>query len=188
MDKPRLLRRSWAFALCALFVATAVLAAPGPANAAQGCHIDPSWHISLIAADDSVAAAEFGWTGDDKGILHARTAISSIGPWERFLPVCVNGPGEVYALQSAYNGKYVSAELGWTGDRKGLLRARSDTIGPWEQFQINFINNGNDVALKSMANKLYVSAELGWTGTSKGELRAREGTIGAWETFGIWLS
>jgi hypothetical protein len=40
------------------------------------------------------------------------------------------------ALQSVANGRYVSAELSWGGDRNGLLRARATAIGPWERYNL----------------------------------------------------
>jgi hypothetical protein len=36
--------------------------------------------------------------------------------------------------------KYVSAELGWTGTSYGMLRARADVAGGWEQFNIIYQN------------------------------------------------
>jgi hypothetical protein len=42
----------------------------------------------------------------------------------------------VVAISTISNPKQVSAELGLSGDNHGLLRARADTIGPWEQFHI----------------------------------------------------
>ncbi|MFJ2582818.1 hypothetical protein [Kitasatospora aureofaciens] len=39
-------------------------------------------------------------------------------------------------LRSVANGEYVSAELAYSGDQYGMLRARTAAApGPWEQFQ-----------------------------------------------------
>jgi hypothetical protein len=37
-------------------------------------------------------------------------------------------------IRSVTNGRYVSAELGYHGDRYGMLRARATEIGFWEVF------------------------------------------------------
>lgn len=94
------------------------------------------------------------------------------------------------AIYSQAAGKYVSAELGWTGDFYGLLRARASTVGPWERFNVCEYQDGNYPSnevwtIQSLANGLYVSAELGWTGGLYGLLRARASTVGPWEKFNL---
>jgi hypothetical protein len=37
-------------------------------------------------------------------------------------------------LRSNANGRYVSTELGQTGSRDAMLRARATSYGPWERF------------------------------------------------------
>ncbi len=89
-----------------------------------------------------------------------------------------------FVLRSAASGNtdYVSAELGYTGANYAMLRARATSQGPWEQWTLTPLANGN-VALLSNANNLYVSAELGYTGSDYAELRARAWSIGPWEQF-----
>jgi len=87
----------------------------------------------------------------------------------------------------AANGLYVSAELGYTGDDYGMLRARAASVGPWEQFEECPLGPYT-ITLRSEANGLYVSAELGYTGTENGMqiygmLRARATSVGPWEEF-----
>src|SRR4051812_14265843 len=99
-SKSRRRRARWPrLAVVAIVAGTAIFPVATPANAAQSCRIDRSWHVSFVAGNDRLAAAELGWTGDDNGILHARTPVpvdaTGIGPWERFSPICVNGPGQV---------------------------------------------------------------------------------------------
>jgi len=84
----------------------------------------------------------------------------------------------------------VAAEIGWTGNGYGQLRARTpgaaSGIGPWEKFELQCVNGPAELyAIKSLANNKYVSAELGWKGNSYGLLRARATSIGAWEQFHI---
>jgi len=86
-------------------------------------------------------------------------------------------------IQSLANGKYVSAELGWSGDNYGMLRARSSKVGPWEKFR--FCYNGYNYTIQSLANGKFVSAEFGWSGASRGMLRARAPRAATWERFYI---
>jgi len=78
-------------------------------------------------------SAELGYTGDNYAMLRARA--TSIGPWEEFytthgpcLGLCMT------TIRSGANNLYVSAELGYTGDNYGMLRARTASAGPWENF------------------------------------------------------
>jgi hypothetical protein len=86
-------------------------------------------------ANGRYVSAELGWGGNDYGMLRARA--TSIGPWERFRVRSTGGGSSItWTIQSMANSRYVSAEVGWTGDRYGLLRARATAIGPWERFVI----------------------------------------------------
>lgn len=93
------------------------------------------------------------------------------------------------AIRSQGNGLYVSAELGYSGDRYGMLRARASTIGPWEKFQlcqyIGTVGPGNALywtsSLRSLANNKFVSVEYDYTGGWYGMLRARADSWGSWE-------
>lgn len=88
------------------------------------------------------------------------------------------------ALRANANGMYVSAEYGYAADLKGVLRARANQLGAWEQFVLEPI--GADLwAIRSPFSGLYVSAELGYGGSWAGLLRARASVIGAWEKFRI---
>lgn len=93
-------------------------------------------------------------------------------------------PSAVYALGFLENRRLVSAELGYPGDFNGMLRARADVLGPWEQFDLTW--DGSFWNLRSTANGLYVSAELGYGGDFYGMLRARAGGIGPWEQFNLY--
>ncbi|SNQ48911.1 conserved exported hypothetical protein [Frankia canadensis] len=78
---------------------------------------------------------------------------------------------------------YVSTEIGGTGDRQNLLRARAGAVGPWEKFNICFYDGYETIA--SVANNRYVSAEKNLTGEYYRSLRARATEIGPWEKFTI---
>ncbi len=85
------------------------------------------------------------------------------------------------ALLAYANGLFVSAELGYGGDHNGELRARANSIGPWEQYAITPVS-GDTIALQA-ANGKYVSAELNYPGASNGMLRARSDSVGPWEKY-----
>jgi hypothetical protein len=90
------------------------------------------------------------------------------------------------AIQSHGNDKYVSAEVGWSGDRYGVLRARADQIGPWELFEeCSYQNTSGQwvYTLRSQANGKLVSTEWNDTGHLQAVLRARADTEGTWEHY-----
>jgi hypothetical protein len=149
------------------------------------------------AGNGLLLAAELGYTGTTYGMIRARTDGSSfVGAWEQFQlvhlspdnPDSDNASSLIYAIQSLANGRFVSAELSYSGAYYGMLRARASTVGGWEQFQL--IPLGESwFWLKNLGNGLLVSAELAYTGSDYGMLRARtdpNGFVGGWEQFGIF--
>jgi hypothetical protein len=119
-------------------------ATPGGGSWEQFQIVCLDWQNNIYAikslANNRYVSAELGLQGDDYGLLRARA--TEIGPWERFRFVVIShapNPDEVVspwliAIQSTANNLYVSTEIGWTNDRYGLLRARSGSIGEWEQY------------------------------------------------------
>ncbi|MFC5827006.1 endonuclease/exonuclease/phosphatase family protein [Nonomuraea insulae] len=92
--------------------------------------------------------------------------------------------GRKYALLSEATGKYVTAELGLSGDQYGKLRATADRVSSGETFTLHTDTDGKTTALRQESNGRYVSAEFHDAGTHEGMLRARQdGSIGAWERF-----
>src|SRR6516225_8953527 len=67
-------------------------------------------------------------------------------------------------IKSVANGRYVTAELGYTGGNYGMLRARASSVGAWQRFTICgvWVNGRYGQAFKSEANGKWVSAELGY--------------------------
>lgn len=71
----------------------------------------------------------------------------------------------------------MAVELNYTGALYGMLRARSNSIGPWEQ-----LYGGREI--QSRVTWKWVAAELQYTGIRYGMLRARTvGGPGPWEDF-----
>jgi hypothetical protein len=88
------------------------------------------------------------------------------------------GMATVATLLAQVNNRYITAEDEGTQP----LIANRTAIGPWEQFDLIDVGNGNgDVALLSHANGKYVTAEN--AGTQP--LIANRTAIGPWETFHI---
>ena len=158
-----------------ILVATAFLTAPGALAATQpepaGTNGYHSAYANLLAKQAANRAA---------GISAATR--SSISP-------AVNEPNECGApgwIASAYNGLYVSNELGYGGNRHAMLRARSTSVGPWELWAFCYFPNTGTISIFSSANKFWVSNELADTGQQYGMMRARSETVGAWERFQVY--
>ncbi|WP_371785072.1 fascin domain-containing protein [Streptosporangium subroseum] len=172
--------------------ATAGLSAPaGWALVKGGNSTSPSTLIPGVyplrfLAEGYYAVAELGYAypGNDKGML--RTRSMTIGPWEQFYFIWDSGTSS-WLLFSIGASSYVTTELGYAypGNDRGMLRARSTAIGPWEQFELLFSSGSGTYALRSKANGMYVTTELGYAypGNDRGMLRARSTTIGPWEQF-----
>ena len=116
----------------------------------------------------------------DKGMLRARTRTPP-GPWETFT-VCFDFTIGTHSIFSPAAGKWVSAELNYPGIRKYMLRARADTVGPWERFGIDG-DLSNGVTIYSYGANMYASAELAYDQPYRGMLRARSNVGRAWERF-----
>ncbi len=166
-------------ALVALVAATALIPVmSSSASATVKCNTG-SYIIGF--ANSKYVSAELGYTGSYYGMLRSRA--SEPGPWENYT-ICGYWDGFThvdYIINEA-NGRYVSAELGYTGGDYGMLRARATSLGPWEKFDIvRYGPNGNMYYIRSKANGRYVSVELGYTGIKYAMLRARATSIGSWE-------
>ncbi|MEU7899214.1 hypothetical protein AB0B45_40960 [Nonomuraea sp. NPDC049152] len=98
---------------------------------------------ALRAANGLWVSSERGYGGAYNGLLRASADI--VQEWELFyMKLGGNAPGEwsdIYWTPS-YGAQryYVSAEWGAGGDHHGMARARAGQVGPWEKFEIEFIN------------------------------------------------
>jgi hypothetical protein len=84
-------------------------------------------------------------------------------------------------LLSKANSRFVSAEVGYTGSRQNMLRARATTVDDWELFIPCFDENYD--YLYSVGAQRYVSAEVGYGGSYYAMLRARATVPDLWERF-----
>jgi len=177
-------RRALTKALVALVAATALISITAPDASAVNCN-DRSWIISDAA--NAYVSTEIGYGGDLNGMLRARA--STPGTWEEY-SICgwwdTQYNTRVQSIRSHRNGRYVSAEFGYTGVDNGMLRARATSIGIWEKFKIEqWGPNGSMYTIRSLRYGRYVSTELGYGGVRHNMLRARASTIGAWEKYFI---
>jgi hypothetical protein len=86
-----------------------------------------------------------------------------------------------------YTFPYVSTELTYsdTGPypEKGMLRARSFTVGDWERYTICYDYTDASYSIYSPAAGAWVSTELLYTGIKVCMLRARAYSVGPWEKY-----
>lgn len=110
---------------------------------------------------------------------------TAVGPWEKFQFCHVPERAAVtYSIFSDANKKWVATEIGYSGRDRDMLRARSSTVGAWEEYRILcIIGQPGYFMIISDAARRYVAAELGYSRHDYGMLRARSTTAGAWEKF-----
>lgn len=98
------------------------------------------------------------------------------------LPPCYYNVG----FYSLANGQWVSAEVDYTDQYYGMLRARAPGIGPWETFSLCLNDVTGNWNIWSVQSGYYVSAELGDPPYYYGMLRARATSLGPWEQFNLF--
>lgn len=86
------------------------------------------------------------------------------------------GGSSVVALRAHANGRYVQAANAGAAP----LIASVTAIGPWEEFDMIDLGNGN-IALRARVNNMYVCADNAGTNP----LIANRTAIGGWETFAL---
>jgi hypothetical protein len=59
-------------------------------------------------------------------------------------------------IQSTWSLYFTSVEIGETGFRYAMLRARASKVGPWEKFTACYNESGNYYTFRSEANGKYV--------------------------------
>lgn len=90
-------------------------------------------------------------------------------------------------LQSRANWDlYVTVEMGYTGSRQWMVRARGEYAGPWQEFEecwwLN--NNGRLVhTYRSLYNWRFITVEYDYAGGHKRMLRARSTYEDIWQRF-----
>jgi hypothetical protein len=94
----------------------------------------------------------------------------------------------VYYSSHGNHGAFVSVEIGYTGSRQYMLRARGDYRGPWEQFEECWYVNTSGryvYTIRSLANWMYVTTEYNYSNSLARMLRARSSNVDIWQRFYI---
>lgn len=174
--------------LMTMLVAVITLPA-SPAAASPTCRV---WFP--IADNGYPVPAEVDWPYDgSNGVLRARDFWGE--PNQARYRVC--DWGGYQTIQNLVNYRYVAAEVEWTYNYYGTLRARTleSQLGTWERFHFtcypphpaNAFPTLSYCIVWAEANHLYVAAEVGGSEADPyyGTLRARTqgANVGAWELF-----
>jgi uncharacterized protein DUF2599 len=131
----------------------------------------------------TLVSPEVAYSGPNYGMLRVQDPAAPQANYI-FTMVCLSD--QEFAIR-APNGRYVTAEINYTGSDNGMLRARATAIGSWERFRFESLygitNYRYDGAFKSVANNKYVAVEQGYPQTDSryAMLRARATAIGSWE-------
>jgi len=152
------------------------LQALGPASI-PGASICRRYYIFSYRAGRYVAE-EQGYTGSSHNMLRARSSAGALGTWEQFSICAYNGRTDLIFMQAS-SGYLVTAEYGYTGNAKGMLRGRGEWPGAWEIFEV-WSDNGR-YFLRNQATKGWVSVRVDLTGSSANMLRGNGGSAGPWE-------
>jgi hypothetical protein len=156
-------------AAAALITAMGAAAGSGVLSADSAMASPPPAHAS--ARPQSIAVASMEQQGRHLLVQQPGVAPNTVHCWSGV------------AIYSTANGRYVSTELGYTGGDHAMLRARSTSVGPWEQYIVCRDDANGLTDMASQATGLDVSAELGFGGGRNAMLRARASSVGPWELF-----
>jgi hypothetical protein len=84
-------------------------------------------------------------------VVVALAAVGLTAPQAAYAASCAH-----VTIQSTWSLLFASVELGETGSRYAMLRARASTVGPWEKFTACYYESGNYYTFRSDANGKYV--------------------------------
>ena len=121
---------------------------------------------------------EQGYTGSIHNMLRARSSAGALGTWEHFNVCAYNGRSDLIYLQAS-SGYLVSAEYGYSGNSKGMLRGRGEWPGDWEVFEV--WSDAGRYFLRNQATKGWVSVRVDMTGSYTNMLRGNGASAGPWE-------
>lgn len=123
-------------------------------------------------------AEEQGYTGSIRNMLRARSSAGALGTWEHFSLCAYNGRTDLIYIQAS-SGYLVSAEYGYSGNSKGMLRGRGEWPGDWEVFEV--WSDAGRFFLRNQATKGWVSVRVDLTGSYANMLRGNGASAGPWE-------
>ena len=152
------------------------LNALGPASI-PGASICRRYYIFSYRASRYVSE-EQAYSGGSHNMLRARASAGALGAWEQFSVCAYNGRTDLIFLQAS-SGYLVTAEYGYTGNVRGMLRGRGEWPGDWEVFEV--WSDSGVYFLRNQATKGWVSVRVDMTGGSYGMLRGNGASAGPWE-------
>jgi hypothetical protein len=121
---------------------------------------------------------EQGYTGSSRNMLRARSSAGALGTWEHFSICAYNGRSDLIYMQGT-SGYLVTAEYGYSGNFKGMLRGRGEWPNDWEVFEV--WSDAGKFFLRNQATKGWVSVRVDLTGSSANMLRGNGTSAGPWE-------
>lgn len=125
---------------------------------------------------------EQGYTGSSHNMLRARTAAGSLGTWEQFSLCAYNSRTDLVFIQGT-SGYLATAEYGYAGNSKGMLRSRGEWPGDWEVFEV--WSDAGRYFLRNQATTGWVSVRADLTGSNLNMLRGNGTSAGPWEQLSI---
>lgn len=164
--------------------ATLTSAPPTSGPGAQLCYFDDQLQpYAIDGGQDAVQAQTTGTWATSQGGAYYGTLQAAVptGSTLQSFDLCYNWRAGYWFIINNGNGLFVSAEVRYPGGQNGVLRARSEQVGAWEQFSLAC--KGNLLTIQSKANGKYVSTELGYPAPYTDELRARATVVGPWEQY-----
>ncbi|MGI5181572.1 fascin domain-containing protein [Dactylosporangium sp. CA-152071] len=121
---------------------------------------------------------EQGYTGSSHNMLRARSTAGALGTWEHFRLCAYNGRTDTIYIQAS-SGYLVTAEYGYSGNLRGMMRGRGEWPGVWEVFEV--WSDAGVYYLRNQSTKGWVSVRVDMTGSSANMLRANGASAGPWE-------
>jgi hypothetical protein len=113
---------------------------------------------------------------------HPRATAPTPGFVQRVAPNDVWSCYGGISILSHANQLWVSSELAYWGNGYGMLRARSSSIGSWEQYTFCYDSTSKYWVFSNDGNNQFVSTQVNYGGSDYGMLRAAN-TIDPWEHY-----
>jgi hypothetical protein len=148
--------------------------APGTIDGASICQ---RYYI-LSYRTGTYVAEEQGYTGSSHNMLRARTPDGALGTWEQFSICAWNNRSDIIFIQAS-SGYLATAEYGYSGNNKGMLRGRGEWPADWEIFEV--WSDGGRFFLRNQATKGWVSVRVDVSNMLRGNATA----AGPWEQLGF---
>ncbi|MFF5227056.1 hypothetical protein [Dactylosporangium sp. NPDC000521] len=125
---------------------------------------------------------EQGYTGSSHNMLRARATAGALGTWEHFRLCAYNGRTDTIYIQAS-SGYLVTAEYGYSGNLRGMMRGRGEWPGVWEIFEV--WSDAGVYYLRNQSTKGWVSIRVDMTGSYVNMVRGNGTSAGPWEQLAL---